>query len=65
MGGKKRHNYKNLKIWLLGIEIAKDISDEFNFLAISKCDDNNCVELSILGLGLELELEFLKFCLII
>jgi four helix bundle protein len=27
MGGKKRHNYKNLKIWLLGIEIAKDISD--------------------------------------
>ena len=27
MSGKKRHNYKNLKIWLLGIEIAKDISD--------------------------------------
>ncbi len=22
---KKRHNYKNLKIWLLGIEIADDI----------------------------------------
>ena len=27
MSGKKRHNYKNLKIWLLGIEIAKDVSD--------------------------------------
>ena len=23
----KRHNYKNLKIWLLGLEIANDISD--------------------------------------
>ena len=23
----KRHNYKNLKIWQLGIEIANDISD--------------------------------------
>ena len=22
-----RHNYKNLKIWLLGIEIANDVSD--------------------------------------
>lgn len=27
MNKKKRHNYKNLKIWLLGIEIANDISD--------------------------------------
>lgn len=27
MSKRKRHNYKNLKIWLLGIEIAKDISD--------------------------------------
>lgn len=24
---KKRHNYKNLKIWQLGLEIANDISD--------------------------------------
>ena len=24
---KKRHNYKNLKIWKLGLEIANDISD--------------------------------------
>jgi len=24
---KKRHNYKNLKIWKLGIEISNDISD--------------------------------------
>ena len=24
---RKRHNYKNLKIWQLGIEIANDISD--------------------------------------
>ncbi|MDY7395263.1 four helix bundle protein [Aureibaculum sp. 2210JD6-5] len=24
---KKRHNYKNLKIWALGLEIANDISD--------------------------------------
>lgn len=23
----KRHNYKNLKIWQLGIQIANDISD--------------------------------------
>ncbi len=23
----KRHNYKNLKIWKLGLEIANDISD--------------------------------------
>ncbi len=23
----KRHNYKKLKIWLLGLEIANDISD--------------------------------------
>ena len=27
MGAKKRHNYKNLKIWKLGLEIAKDVSD--------------------------------------
>ena len=27
MNKKKRHNYKNLKIWQLGIEIANDISD--------------------------------------
>ena len=27
MGSNKRHNYKNLKIWQLGIEIANDISD--------------------------------------
>lgn len=27
MNNKKRHNYKNLKIWKLGIEIANDISD--------------------------------------
>lgn len=27
MGLKKRHNYKNLKIWQLGLEIANDISD--------------------------------------
>lgn len=24
----KRHNYKNLKIWQIGIDIANDISDE-------------------------------------
>lgn len=24
---RKRHNYKNLKIWKLGLEIANDISD--------------------------------------
>ena len=27
MSAGKRHNYKNLKIWQLGIEIANDISD--------------------------------------
>lgn len=27
MGFKKRHNYKNLKIWQLDLEIANDISD--------------------------------------
>jgi four helix bundle protein len=27
MSSNKRHNYKNLKIWQLGIEIANDISD--------------------------------------
>ena len=27
MASKKRHNYKNLKIWALGLEIANDISD--------------------------------------
>lgn len=27
MGAKKRHNYKNLKIWKVGLEIANDISD--------------------------------------
>jgi len=27
MGFRKRHNYKNLKIWQLGLEIANDISD--------------------------------------
>jgi four helix bundle protein len=27
MSSNKRHNYKNLKIWLLGIEIANEISD--------------------------------------
>ncbi len=27
MNTSKRHNYKNLKIWQLGIEIANDISD--------------------------------------
>lgn len=27
MNSKKRHNYKNLKIWKLGLEIANDISD--------------------------------------
>ena len=27
MGYRKRHNFRNLKIWKLGIEIAKDISD--------------------------------------
>ena len=27
MSAHKRHNYKNLKIWKLGLEIAKDISD--------------------------------------
>ncbi len=27
MSRKQRHNYKNLKIWNLGLEIANDISD--------------------------------------
>jgi four helix bundle protein len=27
MGLNKRHNYKNLKIWQIGIEIANEISD--------------------------------------
>ena len=27
MGTNRRHNYKNLKIWQLGIEIANDVSD--------------------------------------
>ena len=27
MGLRKRHNYKNLKIWKLALEIANDISD--------------------------------------
>ncbi|MEW4924792.1 four helix bundle protein [Algibacter sp. 2305UL17-15] len=27
MSFKKRHNYKNLKIWQLGLEIANNISD--------------------------------------
>ncbi len=27
MRSKKRHNYKNLKIWKLGLEITNDISD--------------------------------------
>lgn len=27
MDSKKRHNYKNLKIWQLGIQIANDVSD--------------------------------------
>ncbi|WP_053978301.1 four helix bundle protein [Mangrovimonas xylaniphaga] len=27
MESRKRHNYKNLKIWQLGLEIAQDISD--------------------------------------
>lgn len=27
MSGKKRHNYKNLMIWSLGLEIANDVSD--------------------------------------
>lgn len=47
MGVKKRHNYKNLKIWKLGLEITNDISDlllrfpkheRFNLSAqISRC----------------------------
>jgi len=28
MSAKQRHNYKNLKIWKLGLEITNDISDE-------------------------------------
>ena len=27
MGFRKRHNYRNLKIWQLGLEIANEISD--------------------------------------
>ncbi len=27
MDSNRRHNYKNLKIWQLGIEIANDVSD--------------------------------------
>lgn len=27
MGGRKRHNYKNLKIWQIGLEITNDVSD--------------------------------------
>lgn len=27
MCAKRRHNYKNLKIWKLGLEIANDVSD--------------------------------------
>lgn len=27
MCAKQRHNYKNLKIWKLGLEIANDVSD--------------------------------------
>ena len=27
MNERKRHNYKNLKIWKIGLEIANDISD--------------------------------------
>jgi len=27
MSSSRRHNYKNLKIWQLGIEIANDVSD--------------------------------------
>ncbi len=27
MSSRKRHNYKNLKIWKLGLEIANDVSD--------------------------------------
>ena len=27
MCARKRHNYKNLKIWKLGLEIANDVSD--------------------------------------
>ncbi len=27
MSTKRRHNYKNLKIWKLGLEITNDISD--------------------------------------
>lgn len=27
MSSRKRHNYKNLRIWKLGLEIANDVSD--------------------------------------
>ncbi len=30
MGLRKRHNYKNLKIWKLGLEIVNDIFDIIN-----------------------------------
>lgn len=33
----KRHNYKNLKIWKLGLEIANDIFDNlFKFIKTRK-----------------------------
>ena len=27
MGMRQRHNYKNLKIWKLGLDIANEVSD--------------------------------------
>jgi four helix bundle protein len=30
MSGRKRHNYKNLKIWSLGIEIVNDVFEFLN-----------------------------------
>ena len=39
MGARKRHNYKNLKIWKLGLEISNDVSDILvNFPAHEKYD---------------------------
>jgi len=39
MSGRRRHNYKNLKIWKLGLEISNDISDELqNFPKHEKYD---------------------------
>ncbi|MFK5879700.1 MAG: four helix bundle protein [Flavobacteriaceae bacterium] len=39
MGFRKRHNYKNLKIWKLGLEITNDISDLLlNFPKYEKYD---------------------------